>query len=136
MPRLTSEYAEWREIPNDPDKGRIKVKHLKQGDINDIEDQIESYETLLRTDAEGKVHREVKINMAKGDKHYAYLCAALVDWENFYDLNGDLMECNDENKIRMARDDERLAPLVGKIRTEIGEKVAAMREEAEKNSSS
>lgn len=136
MPRLTGEYTEWKDMPNDPDKGRIKIKHLKRGETNDIEDQIELYETMLRTDAEGNVQREVKINQAKGDKRYAHLCASLVDWENFFDAEGKPMPCTDENKIRMARDDERFAPLVGKFRTELAEKVAREREAAEKNSQS
>ena len=134
MARLSGERVEWFDIPDDPDQGRIKIKHLKKGEVNDIEDQIELYQTMLRPDAEGTMRQEVRINPAKGDKRYAYLCAAVVDWEKVFGLDGKPMDCTDANKILLARDDESFGQFVGKIRISLGELVATEREAARKNS--
>lgn len=134
MARLSGERAEWFDIPDDPDQGRVKIKHLKKGEVNDIEDQIELYQTMLRPDAEGNMQREIKINPAKGDKRYAYLCAAVIDWEKVFGADGKPMDCTDANKILLARDDETFGPFVGKSRIALAELVATEREAARKNS--
>lgn len=134
MPRLTNVIKDWFDMPDDPDKGRVEIRHLKKGEINDIEDRIERFETLLRTDPDGNLNREIKVNPAKGAQRYAFLCAAVSGWENFLDLDGEPMPCTDENKIRMARDDEAFGAFVGKCRTELAERVARDREAARKNS--
>ncbi|HML56578.1 MAG TPA: hypothetical protein PKC79_20970 [Solidesulfovibrio magneticus] len=133
MARITPQKEVWRDIPNDPDKGQLKIRHLKQGEINDIEDSIERYETMLRPDAAGVVHQEVRVNPAKGDKRYAYICAAVRDWKNVYGLDGKPMECTDANKILLARDDEDFGKVVGQFRRELAEQVAQEKEAARKN---
>jgi len=134
MARLTGETTKWCPLPDDPDGASILVKHLKTGEERDIQDTIELYETSLKPDAEGNLQREIKINPAKGDKRYAYLCAAVREWKGFFDADGQEMPCTDENKIRMARDDESFGPFVGQCRTELAEDVAKEREAARKNS--
>lgn len=135
MARLTNEIKVWREIPDDPDKARIEIKYLKPGEKRDIEDQIQLYEAVMRPNGDGAMQREIKINPAKGDKRYAYLCAAVTSWENFFEADGVTpMPCTDENKIRMARDDETFSPLIGQFRDDLAETVAADREAARKNS--
>lgn len=133
MARLSGERAEWFEILDDPDLARVKIKHLKKGELNDIEDQVELYQTMLRPDDEGKMRQEVRVNPAKGDKRYAYLCAAVVDWENVFGVDGKPMDCTDANKILLARDDESFGVFVGKSRNALAELVATEREAARKN---
>lgn len=134
MARLSGERVEWFDIPDDPDGAKVKIKHLKKGEQNDIEDQIELYQTMLRPDAAGKMQQEIKVNPAKGDKRYAYLCAAVIDWEKVFGADGKPMDCTDANKILLARDDETFGPFVSKSRIALTELVAAEREAARKNS--
>lgn len=133
MARLTGEKKVWRDMPDDPDKGRVEIKFLKPGEERDLQDQIDLYQTMLKPDAEGNMQREVKINPAKGDGRYVFLCAAVTNWENFFDEDGKPMACDDANKIRMARDDPQFGETIGKFRTELAELVATEREAARKN---
>lgn len=134
--RVTPEQKEWRDIPDDPDKGRLCVKHLKSGEKRDIEDKIALYETMLRPDADGNLQREIRVNPAQGDKRYAWICAAVVDWENVFGVDGTPLECTDANKILVARDNDEFGPLVGKFRGELADKVEAAQEAARKNAKS
>ncbi|UJX40388.1 hypothetical protein K9F62_17045 [Desulfovibrio sp. JY] len=133
MARLSDELQDWFPLPDDPDKSEILVKHIKNGEQNDIEDQIQLYETMLRPDADGNLQREIKLNPARGDKRYVYLCAAVRDWKNFFDLDGKPMACTDENKIRMARDDKQLGQFVGECRVILAKRFEEQREAARKN---
>ncbi len=136
MARLLGEIKVWREVPNDPDQAELEIKYIKPGEKKDIEDQVELYQTMLKPDAAGKLHGEVKINPAKGDARYAYICAAVTNWKNYFDVDGSPMACTDENKIRVARDDEEFGRIVGKFRAELDEQVKKEREAAGKNSKS
>lgn len=133
MARLTPPKKAWFDVPNDPDKARVEILYLKPGEERDIQDTIELYETSLKPDAEGTLQREVKINPAKGDKRYAYICAAVVNWEQIFGLDGQPMDCTDANKILLARDDDTFGPFVGECRTKLAEIVKTEREAARKN---
>ena len=133
MARVTAPEEAWFPIPDDPDKAELKIRHLKHGEINDLEDSIARFETVLRQDGSGLQTQEMRVNRATGDKHYAYICAAVRDWKNVYGLDGQPMECTDANKILLARDDENFGKLVGKFRLALSEQVAKKREDARKN---
>lgn len=134
--RVTTEKTKWSDFPDDPDKGRLCIKYLKPGEKRDIEDKIALYETMLRSDADGNLRREVRVNPAQGDKRYVWICAAVVDWENVYGVDGKPLECTDANKILLARDNETFGPLVGRLRSELADEVEAEQEAARKNVSS
>jgi len=131
--RLTTERSVWRDIPDDPDNARVEIRHIKPGEQQDIEDNIELYRAVLRPDATGALQREVTINPAKGDARYAFLCAAIKNWENFLDAAGIPLACTDENKILMARERKDLGQLVGTFRTELAAVVSAEQEAERKN---
>ena len=38
--RITKSVERWFEVPDDPDGGRLKIKHLKPGEITDIFDKV------------------------------------------------------------------------------------------------
>ena len=133
MARPTPPKEKWFPIPNDPDGAEILVRHLKKGDIEDIEDQANRLETVVRRDPSGAPNEETRVARLKGDARYLYLCAALRDWKHFFGLDGNPLECTDANKILMAREDEALGKFLVECRTLLAEEDAQEKETARKN---
>ena len=134
MARPTPTKDKWFPLPNDPDKGEILVRHLKQGEVNDIEDRVSRLETVVRRDPDGVAREEMRVVYPKGEDRYLYFCAALRDWKNFFGLDGKPLECTDANKIMMARDDQELVKFVGECRAALAEEAEREQEAARKNS--
>jgi hypothetical protein len=78
--RLTLERTKTVEVPNDPDKGFIKIKLLSMEELAEIE--AKSSETGITSDGEAKM----VIKPYERANKVAEAC--LIDWGNFYDELG------------------------------------------------
>jgi len=128
MARLTKQVDKWFDVPNDPDNAKIKIKHLKPGEVEAIEQ--EANPVVLRPDG-GKFSTEITIQVAK--KSALLINAAVLDWEGFYNTKGNKIQCNSENKKKAAKEFSWLANFVAECVENLRIEVEGELEEAEKN---
>ena len=103
MPRQSREFFMWFDVPDDPDQGRIEIRHLLDGEIR----------------------RESKHDLVADTRQT--IIRMVHNWENFKDVDGKQLECNDANKLRYAKEGW-FVPFVVECRV----KTAAAFAEAEK----
>ncbi len=97
--RITKEVEQWFDIPKDPDKGKVKIKYLDEGHQQElVQEAFEVNNEAIKDDVEKTI---VKQNPKK--LREAIVRERITDWENFYDVDDNLAECNLENKIIQSR---------------------------------
>lgn len=98
--RIKKTDARWFSNEADPDKSRVKIKHLTPGELDEINDlsfvqDIEyadgSTAPVVKSITKSDIFRELPIQKA------------VVDWENFFDDDDVPMECTPENVLRAIR---------------------------------
>jgi len=97
--RIFKERTEWFDIPDDQDKGRLKIKYLNHGEQHRlvsgcVERNLVTNENTNKSETNNK-HDDIKLIETAVDMR-------IVDWENIIDdETGKKLECNKENKIRL-----------------------------------
>jgi hypothetical protein len=131
--RIRKPDERWFQIENDPDNARVKIKHLTPGEIQDIVDDAYQIETVYVKNEEGKLSPKMRQNHDRRLDRESTLKACIVDWENFYDENGNKLECNEDNIIRAAREIDNFTALIDEFRETLSNDISEEKEEQEKN---
>lgn len=93
MARLTAKKDQWFSIPGDEDKAKVKIIHLTPGDIQKISNDTSRWvgkrenEDFV-SELEYQPLEQIKLTRM----------AAIVDWENFFDADGNKLKCTPANK--------------------------------------
>lgn len=129
-------------IPNDPDKGEVTIIHLLPGKVEDIQETMKAFETVMKKGEGDKLEPELRQNSDLGDRRYLFVVEAIESWKNIKDEDGKDLPCTEEAKIAVARAAEvknekgervTFVAWVNECRSKLAEKVVADREAAEKN---
>jgi len=131
--RITKTEERWFDIPNDLDGGRLKIKHLSPGEITDIFDKVFVQEINYKKGKKGKLEPRFSQKTNKGLDRKLTLTTAIVDWTNFYDLNGELLDCTPDNIMRAAKEIDGFTELVTEFRDQLAEDIEQEREDQRKN---
>lgn len=123
MPRQSAEFTMWFDVPDDPDHGRVQVRHLLGGEIQEIVFQAADVREVW-DDVKGAARRDTRHDISKSNQLFGN--AAVVGWENFLDATGKPIPCNAANKAAYAKEGW-YVPFIGECR----EKVAKAFAEAE-----
>lgn len=99
--RLNKRLEAWFDVPEDPDKGKVLVVHLNDGDKADIMQAASP--TVMKINLQGEATRESVYNRVI-DREMT-VKKSIKDWKNFFDEDGKPIPCTDENKARFARED-------------------------------
>ena len=123
--RIEKAVERWFEVPEDKDKARVKIKHLKPGEIQDIIDEVMVQEIVYKRPKDGEEVEGVirQQNNRKLDREKTVL-AAVVGWEKFFDLEGKKMGCDEANVLRAIRMIDGFADFVADCRKQLSEDVA------------
>jgi hypothetical protein len=133
--RILKEDCRWFDVPNDPDNGRVKIKHLTPAELSEINDKSfqkkinyksgkgkkEGYEPEVDITENPKVFRELPIKMA------------VVAWENFFDKNDKPMECTPENIERAIRQIDGFVIMVVNAKAKLADDIAQEKKDQLKN---
>jgi hypothetical protein len=90
-----------------PDKARLKIKHLSPGEIQDIFDKV-FVQKIDYKKGKGKKAKLEPVFSQKTDKKLdreLTLTMTVIDWEGFFDKKDQPMVCTPENIIRASRAD-------------------------------
>ena len=135
--RITKTTERWFPVPNDPDKARLKIKHLSPGETQDIFDKVFTQKIDYKK-GKGKKAKLEPIFSQKTDKgldRKMTLTMVVVDWENFFDEEGKkLLECTSENIMEFSRKTEGFTEFVTECREQLAEDIENEKEEQIKNS--
>lgn len=131
--RISKTIERWFEVPNDPDKGELKIRHLTPGETADIFDKVFKQEIKYKKDKKGKLIPSISQDTDKKLDRELTLTTAIVDWKNFFDKDGELMECTPENIIRASREIDGFNDLVGELREKLAEDIKQELEDQQKN---
>lgn len=126
MPQLTKELKMWFDVPDDPLKGRIEIKHLKEGEIQEVYNKATEAETVFNGD-EGvtkiKQQTSPRIELA---------ILAVTNWENHLDESKKPLKCTPDN-IRLFAIEDGFLAFVEKCRKDIAGVAKKKRRAKEKN---
>ena len=92
MARLTAKKMNWFSIPGDTDKAKLKILHLCPGDIEKIEAETSRWVGKRAADefvSELEYSPQAKLRKLR--------IAAVVDWDGFYDEDGNKLKCSTKN---------------------------------------
>ena len=142
MPRITKIKERWFEVPNDPDKGRVKVKHLSPGELALINDKSFKKEMSYKAgkgkkdDKGKKISPDVEVDIKENPVAFRELpiIKSVVAWENHFDEDGKDLKCTQENIERFIRNDDSFSPFINDCREILAKDIAQEKKEQLKNS--
>lgn len=131
--RITKTIERWFDVPNDPDKARIKIRNLLPGERAEIFDKVFVQNINYKKNKKGDLEPVFSQNTDKEKDRDLTLTKAVVDWENFFDKDDKSLECNEENILRASREIEGFNILVTELREKIDEDIKQERKDQVKN---
>jgi len=137
--RIVKPIERWFPCPDDPDNGKILIRQLSPGERQEIFDDTmptkTEYEEVVGDDGKptGDLIPKFSMEQDRAQDRELTLKMCVVDWENFFEENGDPLECTHENIIRASKEIIGFSEFVIKCRTQLDKDVSADKEEQEKN---
>lgn len=126
--RISKTNERWFDAENDPDKSRVKIKHLSPEELDDINDQ------AFRQDIDYKKNKKGNLEPIFSNKYDSRLFRELpiqrsvIDWENFFDENNNLMECTHENVLMAIRQIEGFKEFISECREQFAKDIKQEKE--------
>jgi len=131
--RISKVQERWFDVEGDPDKSRLKIKHMLPGETADIFDKVFEQKIDYKKGKKGKLEPNFSQNTNKKLDRELTLSTVVVDWENIFDRDGKPMECNPDNVIRASREIDGFSELVNEFREILAADIKEEREEQKKN---
>ena len=131
--RISKVTERWFTVPNDPDKSRLKIKHLLPGEAQDIFDQVFKQKVDYQKGKEGKM--EPKFSQESDPKLDRKLTftSVVVGWENMFDDKGQKMKCTPENIERAYKEIDGFSELVNEFKAILAADIKQEQEDQKKN---
>lgn len=95
MPKIKSDLKQWFDIPDDEYKGKILIRLPKGGEVEAIKER--TREMIMGQDGDMIVRQ-------RGTRE-SIIIAAVSDWSNFIDSEGEQLKCTAANIRVMCRED-------------------------------
>lgn len=130
--RITKIRKRWFECPEDPDKGRILIKHLTPGERQEILDSTMNQKIVYKT-VNGQMTPHITAEPDKRLDKELTLEKTVLGWENFYDEHGVAMQFNKENLLKASRMIEGFDIFVIECRELLSSEIHKEKEGQEKN---
>jgi hypothetical protein len=131
--RITKTAERWFDVPRDPDKARIKIKHLLPGEVADIFDEVFEQNINYQKDKKGKFEPVFSQTTDKKKDREMTLTMSIVAWENMFDEDDKPLECNFENIMRASRTIEGFNELITELREKLAKDIDSERKAQIKN---
>ena len=131
--RISKVIERWFDVPNDPDKSRLKIKHLNPGETQDIFDQVFVQKVDYEKGKKGKMEPKFSQETNKKLDRELTLSSVVVDWENVFDLKGQKMKCTPENVVNASREITGFSELVNEFKEILANDIKEEREDQKKN---
>lgn len=100
MPKVSSEISRWFDYPDDPYKGRVRVRLPKGGELQAIRER-----TTEGRAQHVKEFRQREVVIRQNGYREEVAVTATLEWENFLDENDKPLKCTPGNIRRMCMED-------------------------------
>lgn len=126
--RISKTNERWFDAENDPDKAKVKIKHLSPEELDDINDQAfrqdinykknkkGDFEPVISNENNTKLFRELPIQKS------------VIAWENFFDRNNNPMKCTPENVLKAIREIDGFKEFISECRKQLAEDIKKEKE--------
>jgi len=124
--RISKAVERWFPVPEDPDGARVKIRHLRPGEIQDIIDEVMVQEIEYQEPEDGGTGRPIirQKNNRRKDREKT-MQAAVVGWEKFYGRDGKALKCNADNILKAVREIDGFVEFVATCRDQLSEDIVA-----------
>ena len=141
MPKITKLIERWFDVPGDPCKGRVKIKHLSPGELAEINDKSFKKEMSYKAgrgkkDKDGKkIAPDVNVDVIEDAVYFREepTKKAVVEWENHLDEDDKQLKCTRGNIERFIRNDESFLPFINDCRVILAKDIAKEKKDQAKN---
>ena len=131
--RISKVNERWFEVEGDPDKARLKIKHLLPGEVQDIFDKVFTQNIDYKKGKKGKMEPVFSQETDKKLDREMNISAVVVDWEKMFDRDGKEMKCTPENVIRAAREIDGFNELVNDFKEILAADIKQEQKDQKKN---
>ena len=133
--RIKRPTERWFPMVGDPDDGKVLIKHLIPGEVQDISEKSMPKEYVYDVDPEvkGKLIPKMTIGMNTNLQREMTFSKCIKGWENFFDEAGDVLECTPENIIRASREIDGFNEFITDCQNTLEEEIKNERTVQEKN---
>ena len=98
--RITKSKERWFNVPDDEDKAKVLIRKISPGDRHKIMDKAFQQKIEYHTGEDGKLSPVInQVTDRKFDREQTVL-KSVINWENFYDLDGTKLPCDPENILK------------------------------------
>jgi hypothetical protein len=114
MPRIMPEKRVWFDVPDDPDGGSVEIRHIKDGEIQELISKNNETRTVYDRKTE-KTYSRIRQRRAPA---LVMATAAVCDWKNHIGKDGKTMSCTPENVSEFLKEDGYLSFInacIGKV---------------------
>ena len=133
--RIRKSIERWFDVPNDPDDGRIKIKHLSPGEAADIFDEVFDQNINYKKNEKGDFEPVFSQTTNKKKDRKLTLTKVVTGLKNFFDKDGKPLECNNKDIMRCSNEIEGFNELVTELREKLAKDIKQEEEDQRKNSS-
>jgi len=125
--KIFKERTEWFEIPDDPDKSKLLIKYLNEGQQQEVvaKGRKLSFNLSDGVETSRMIPDEVKLREEGCD-------ARIIDWENVKGEKGNNLPCTRKTKILISKENGFMGILAEMVKS-LDEMVKKEREQEEKN---
>ena len=131
--RITRPTERWFPMVGDPDNGRVLIKHLTPGEVQDISETSMPKSYQYDSDEDGKLIPKMTVGMNTTLQREMTFKSCIKSWENFFDESGDVLECTPENIVRASREIDGFNEFITDCQKTLEEEIKAERTVQEKN---
>lgn len=131
--RITKPKERWFHVPDDPDEGKVLIRHLTPGERQDIFDRTMPQKVEYESDGQGSQVPVFSLDPDRATERDLTLKACVIGWEGFYDEDGAVMECTPDNIVKARREIEGFFEFITECRTVLDESILLEHEVQEKN---
>ena len=131
--RISKVIERWFDVPDDPDKARLQIKHLLPGETQNIYDQVFEQKIDYKKGKKGKLEPTFSQNTNKKLDRKLTLTTAVVGWENMFGLDGKKLKFTPENIVLASQKIDGFTELVNEFRETLAKDIKGEKEEQRKN---
>ena len=131
--RISKVNERWFDVEGDPDKSRLKIKHLSPGETQDIFDIVFKQNIDYKKGKKGKMEPIFSQETDKKLDREKTISSVVVGWENMFDRQSKKMKCTPENVIRASREIDGFNELVNEFKEILAKDIKQEQADQKKN---
>ena len=134
--RITRPREAWFPCIDDPDGGKVLIRHLSPGERQEISEKSMPSRIDYEPDDEGNMKPIFSIEPNRSTERDMIYQKCIAEWEGFFDEDGKPLEYTHSNVLRAIGEIEGFSEFIDECRRTLESDILLDQKEQEKNSSS